>query len=111
MTTIDRSAGASALGGARTRLAPGVFRRGVWGLVVLGVVQQVLLLRHGLEHNPYLRLPVLDAAHFWEWSGRIAGGEVVGEAPFFSAPLYPYLVGMLRALGADRHGGSRAHPR
>lgn len=45
------------------------------------------------------RAPIVDAKAYWAWAGRIAGGELVADTPFFSAPLYPYVLGMLRAAG------------
>jgi hypothetical protein len=41
-----------------------------------------------------------DARIYWEWSGRIAAGDLIGTNPFFLAPLYPYVIGTFRALGA-----------
>ncbi len=49
--------------------------------------------------GPLARAPIVDAKAYWAWAGRIAGGELVADTPFFSAPLYPYLLGLLRAAG------------
>jgi 4-amino-4-deoxy-L-arabinose transferase-like glycosyltransferase len=46
-----------------------------------------------------LRVPHGDAAEYWSWAGAIAEGHWVGDTPFLSAPLYPYLLGLLRACG------------
>ncbi len=40
-----------------------------------------------------------DARIYWAWAERIAHGHVVGTNPFFLAPLYPYVLGLMRALG------------
>ncbi len=37
-------------------------------------------------------------------AGRIAGGDWMGDTPFLSAPLYPYLLGVLRRLGFGFRG-------
>ena len=50
--------------------------------------------------SPFLSQPIGDALEYWEWAGRIAEGGFVAETPFLSAPLYPYFLGLLRALGA-----------
>ena len=50
--------------------------------------------------NPLLAHPIGDALEYWEWAGEISEGRLIGETPFLSAPLYPYFLGMLRALGA-----------
>jgi len=53
------------------------------------------------DASPFLSRPIGDALEYWEWAGRIADGGFVAETPFLSAPLYPYFLGVLRALGAD----------
>ena len=40
-----------------------------------------------------------DAKEYWNLAGDIADGQLVSETPFLSAPLYPYFVGLIRALG------------
>lgn len=67
--------------------------------LVYGLVAQCLALSAHWGSNPLARVPMVDAQAYWEWAGRIASGELVGDEPFFSAPLYPYLLGGLRALG------------
>ncbi len=54
-----------------------------------------------LEHNPLALQPGVDARFYWDWAGRIAAGKLSDGQPFFSAPLYPYLLGLLRALGGE----------
>lgn len=68
-------------------------------LLLAGAVIHGLILAQALGQNPLASRPVNDSAVYWDWAGRIAGGELVGERPFFSAPLYPYLLGLVRALG------------
>jgi tetratricopeptide (TPR) repeat protein len=59
----------------------------------------VVRLAADLRHNAFARVPINDAAVYWSWAGDIARGQLVGHEPFFSAPLYPYLLGALRAAG------------
>jgi hypothetical protein len=66
-------------------------------LAVAAVIHALVLV--GDLGGPYGRTPINDAAYYWAWGGRVAAGELVGDAPFFSAPLYPYLLGLARALG------------
>jgi tetratricopeptide (TPR) repeat protein len=75
------------------------FRRLVAALVGYGVLSQALLISGAFRANPDARAPVVDARHYWEWAGRIAEGELVQATPFYSAPLYPYVIGAVRALG------------
>lgn len=74
-------------------------RRALLGLVGVAALLQALLLTSGFTKNPYVQSPVLDSAHFWDWGGRIAGGEWVQDHPYFGAPLFPHLVALVRALG------------
>ena len=57
------------------------------------------------KENPLSQVPIVDAKSYWDWAGRIAGGEMIGEHPFFSAPLYPYLLGALRWFGGGLEAG------
>jgi tetratricopeptide (TPR) repeat protein len=68
-------------------------------LLAAGAVQQALLLNSALTDNPFTLAPLMDAKIYWDWAARIAAGDLLGSEPFFSAPLYPYLLGLLRALG------------
>jgi len=77
--------------------------KGLLALLGVGLVLHVLVLWGNLQ-SPFGRTPINDAAHYWEWGGRVADGEWVGEAPFFSAPLYPYVLGLLRMLGVGLTG-------
>jgi tetratricopeptide (TPR) repeat protein len=63
-------------------------------LRTVGVVQYIC-------HSPLARCPLIDASVYWNWAGDIAAGKSAQAAPFFSAPLYPYLLGVLRALGGS----------
>jgi Flp pilus assembly protein TadD len=44
---------------------------------------------------------IMDARQYWEWGGRIAGGDWMGDRIFYQAPLYPYLLGVLRLIMGD----------
>jgi hypothetical protein len=74
-------------------------RRIFAALIGYGALSQALLISGAFRANPYARAPVVDARHYWEWAGRIAEGELVQTTPFHSAPLYPYVIGAMRALG------------
>jgi tetratricopeptide (TPR) repeat protein len=77
---------------ARRRIALAV-------LLAAGLASQAFILAQQLASDPLARTPVNDARVYWEWAGEIAHGTLVGATPFLSAPLYPYCVGILRALG------------
>ncbi|MDA1259196.1 MAG: tetratricopeptide repeat protein [Planctomycetota bacterium] len=63
------------------------------------LIAQFLVLDRGWNANPFLRVPQSDADEYWSWSERIADGELISETPFFSAPLYPYVLAVLRKCG------------
>ena len=68
-------------------------------LLALDFLLQAFGLWRSIDVNPALESPTGDAEEYWEWSERIADGEWVGDTPYLSAPLYPYFVGLVRALG------------
>lgn len=73
-------------------------------LLALGLLQQALILAEALAENPFALVPINDAQTYWGWAGEIARGSLVGRTPFLSAPLYPYFVGLVRALGGGLFG-------
>jgi len=76
------------------------FWRGLIAICAVGAVLRVAILVEYLQSNPFAYAPITDGAVYWDWAGRIAAGQWTGQTPFHSAPLYPYLIGGLRALGA-----------
>jgi len=82
---------------------PGRAARLFWpvlGIVLLlALVLRIVLLYDYWTHSPLATHPVSHALEYWQWAGRVAAGQWLGKEPFFSAPLYPYCLGILRALG------------
>lgn len=75
-------------------------------LPALGCALLALILRAAylLESaaNPFRRHLDLDPRHYFEWAGRVVGGEIWGPGAFPQAPLYAYFLAACRALvGAD----------
>jgi tetratricopeptide (TPR) repeat protein len=68
-------------------------------ICVAGLVLRALALAEFLDKNPIAEAPVVDGWVYWQWAGRIAEGRLMGRTPFLSAPLYPYLLGLLRSAG------------
>lgn len=64
-------------------------------LCALGV--RLLYLRQAAD-VPFFSHPIVDGAHYWSWAERIAAGDWRGEGVFYQAPLYPYLLAVVRAL-------------
>lgn len=44
---------------------------------------------------------IMDARSYWEWGGRVAVGDWLGDTIFYQAPLYPYFLGVMRAFMGD----------
>jgi hypothetical protein len=59
-----------------------------------------LLLHESLSESPFALLPYSDGELYWRRAGEIAAGRLAEDGPFQIAPLYPYLLGALRAAGA-----------
>jgi len=68
-------------------------------LALCGLLLHGAILAQNFAQNPLSRVLVVDAEVYWEWAGAVSRGRMLGDAPFFGAPLYPYLLGLLRALG------------
>lgn len=69
------------------------------GICVVAAVVRFLILSEYLGQNPFARSLRSDALTYWNWAGRIAAGRWRESTPFLSAPLYPYLLGLIRACG------------
>lgn len=67
-------------------------------VLALGAAAQLAIVLGGVG-DPLSLSPINDAKVYWDWGGRIAAGRLVDDTPFMSAPLYPYVVGLVRALG------------
>ena len=65
----------------------------------LGLLLRAFMLAEFLSQNPIARTPIIDGWVYWQMAGRIAHGQILGDTPFLSAPLYPYVLGLLRAIG------------
>jgi 4-amino-4-deoxy-L-arabinose transferase-like glycosyltransferase len=86
------------------RVAPEAGRSWPLSLTVLFVTAATwrLLYLVRLSHSSLAGSMFDDARIYWAWSSRIADGHLVGSNPFFLAPLYPYVLALLRTLA----GGS-----
>jgi len=47
-----------------------------------------------LSGHSLFEYPVIDAAWHHQWAGMVSGGDLLAYAPFFRAPLYPWLLGL-----------------
>lgn len=65
-----------------------------------GLAARLVILGEYLSRNPFAKVPIVDADVYWRWAGEIAYGKFWPDTPFFSAPLYPYFLALLRYFGA-----------
>lgn len=72
-------------------------------ICLLTLVARLAMLEEFLRKNPLAEFPISDAATYWDMAGRIAQGRLIQPTPFLSAPLYPYFLGVIRAVGGDLH--------
>ncbi|MBU0639178.1 MAG: hypothetical protein KKB50_09965, partial [Planctomycetes bacterium] len=71
----------------------------VLALVFLGALGIRGVYLYGQAHNnPLFEHPVLDGLIHHQWAQQVAAGEGWGERPFFRAPLYYHLLGLLYKL-------------
>lgn len=73
-------------------------------LLGFGLLGQVLMISEFCRVHPAAEVPWGDGEVYWAMAARIAGGDWMGDTPFLSAPLYPYLLGVLRWLGVGFRG-------
>jgi tetratricopeptide (TPR) repeat protein len=68
-------------------------------LVLLGaMLLRDLYLFQYITRLPYHAVPILDAAYYDSWAQRVAAGRGYGAAPFYMAPLYPYVLALAYKL-------------
>lgn len=51
-----------------------------------------------IQGNPFLDCPVMDEGYHDLWAREVAAGDLTSQLPFFRAPLYPFLLGLLYKL-------------
>lgn len=70
-------------------------------IAAVGAALRIFVGAEYLIKDPLSAYPIVDALTYWNWAGRIAAGQLSDGQPFFSAPLYPYLLGLIRACGGN----------
>src|SRR4051794_27261531 len=55
-----------------------------------------------MRATPFFSVLLGDSRGYDEWARRIAAGEWIGQDVFYQAPLYPYFLGVIYAVGG-RH--------
>ena len=74
-----------------------------YGRVLLSIVVFGALLRIGVyfdlrASDETFFYPSLDSTEFLRWAREIAGGDLLGDRPFFLNPLYPYFIAPIVAI-------------
>ncbi|NOZ00583.1 MAG: tetratricopeptide repeat protein, partial [Deltaproteobacteria bacterium] len=72
--------------------------RGRWivaAVLLSAALVRVVYLLHYFADVPYVDAPIVDSAFYDRWAQRVASGEGYGPMPYYMAPLYPYLLGVL----------------
>ena len=70
-----------------------------WAILLFAAVVRLAHLAAVFD-APFVRQLALDSQEYDRWAREIVAGDWLGSAPFFQAPLYPYLVAALYALFA-----------
>lgn len=68
-------------------------------MLIAVAVLRIVMVRDFLASNPTAGSVGGDAGVYWDMAGRIAAGELVGDEPFLSVPLYPYALAVIRTWG------------
>jgi len=63
-------------------------------LVAVAIFKVVYILQYK-ANIPYYSAPIVDSAYYNAWAMKVAKGIGYGREPFYMAPLYPWLLGML----------------
>jgi tetratricopeptide (TPR) repeat protein len=63
-------------------------------LLIAVVFKAVYLFQYKLG-SPYYYVPIVDSQIYDVWALKVAKGEGYGRMPFYMAPLYPYLLGLI----------------
>ncbi len=71
-------------------------------LICVGIFVIALSIRtvhlESIKNNPFFNDPIMDEKYHDEWGLEIAEGNLLGRAPFYRAPAYPYLLGLTYAI-------------
>lgn len=76
------------------------------GLPLLALVLRLVYLVQ-IRDVPFFEGLYVDARAYWDWAGQIAGGDWIGKETFYQAPLYPYVLAILRLLTGSSYIGVR----
>jgi tetratricopeptide (TPR) repeat protein len=75
---------------------------GWWSALIVGCALLVRLLHLAqLQATPLFAVLLGDSRGYVDWARQIAGGDLIGQAVFYQAPLYPYFLGGLLKLFGD----------
>jgi 4-amino-4-deoxy-L-arabinose transferase-like glycosyltransferase len=83
----------------RAAVRPGL-QRGFWVVVIIALLVRFLYLAQVSDCPLFPRL-IMDGAVYDAWARQIAAGDWLGKDVFYQAPLYPYLLGLLKTFGGD----------
>ncbi len=79
----------------------------VWLAVLASVVLRGIYFAQ-IHGNPFFDSPIMDEGFHDGWAKDVAAGDLFGKAPFYRAPLYPFLLGGAYALFGPNYGLIRA---
>src|SRR5438034_7579853 len=75
-------------------------KRFAWTLAIFATALAVRLVHvWQIRASPFFSVLMGDSRGYDDWAQRIAGGDWIGREVFYQAPLYPYLLGVIYAIG------------
>ncbi len=80
---------------------PSAAREWIWVVVVLmaAALLRIIYLVVASDRLATYSVPIIDAAYYDQWARSVASGLGYGPSPFYLAPLYPYAIACIYALG------------
>jgi tetratricopeptide (TPR) repeat protein len=79
-----------------------LFIDGLWFAAIVAVAFAIrLAFITQVRDLPVFQYPIADAKSYYDWAGRLAAGDWWGNQVFYQAPLYPYFLGLIRAMVSD----------
>jgi len=67
-------------------------------LILLAVTVRVVYLLQYKSSVPYYSVAIVDSEFYDNWAQKVASGAGYGPKPFYLAPFYPYVLGLVYAV-------------
>jgi tetratricopeptide (TPR) repeat protein len=73
----------------------------VWWLLLIALAVKTGYLLFGLPEPSLPEALSIDASYHYRWASLIASGDIFANAPYFRAPLYPFILALLLKISGN----------